>query len=80
MEALLAPASRPVGYLVCQSLWRSRAPLHRNTGSVMAGGYWKELELRGSPRLCPRRSYKDVGCPQGPGDPGTDHQADGPLG
>ena len=54
--------------------------LHGHTSSVMVGGALKELELRETPCLCPRHSYKDVGRPQGQGDPGADKQADGPLG
>ena len=46
----------------------------------MAGGSCQELKLRDTTCLCPRRSYKDVGRPQGKIYPGTDHQEDGPLG
>ena len=46
----------------------------------MTGGYRQELELREAPNICPRYSYKDVGHLQGKGDPGEDHQADGPHG
>ena len=46
----------------------------------MVGGTREDLELQYIHCLFPRRSYKDIGRPQGKGDFGADIQADGPLG
>ena len=80
MAASLAPSCCSVSKLVLHTLWSGRAPLHRNLGIRMTGGSWQELELRETPCLRPRCSYKDVGRPQGPRDPGQANTADVPLG
>ena len=41
------------------------APHHVNPGRGILRGSWQELELRYTPRLRPRFSYKDVGRLQG---------------
>ena len=61
MAASLAPACCSVSELVRHALRCSGEPFHGNLGRGMAGGSQKELELRETPCLCPRRSYEDVG-------------------
>ena len=75
MTASLTPACCLVSELLHHAIWSSGALLHGNLGHGMAGGARMELELQETACLCPRHFHKDVGCLQGPRDPGEDHAA-----